>query len=30
VKYWIPHIKVLGPMRINEAIKKDLDDYLKI
>jgi len=30
VKYWMPHIKVLEPMRIDEAIKKNLDEYLKI
>ncbi len=28
VKYWIPHIKVLGPTRIKDAIENDLDVYL--
>ena len=30
VKYWMPHIIVLEPARINETIKKDLNEYLKI
>jgi len=30
VKYWIPHIKVLEPERINEIIKEQIDDYLKL
>jgi len=29
VKYWIPHIKILEPMRIDEAINDDLKSYLK-
>jgi len=29
VKYWIPHIRVLEPMRINEAINDDLKSYIK-
>jgi predicted DNA-binding transcriptional regulator YafY len=28
VKYWTPHIKVLDPTRIEETIKKDLENYL--
>jgi len=28
VKYWIPHIRVLEPTRIEETIKKDLQHYL--
>jgi predicted DNA-binding transcriptional regulator YafY len=28
VKYWIPHIKVLEPARIEETIKKDFENYL--
>jgi len=29
VKYWVPHIKILEPMRIDEAINDDLKSYLK-
>jgi len=28
VKYWIPYVKVLDPVRIQEDIKIDLEDYL--
>jgi predicted DNA-binding transcriptional regulator YafY len=28
VKYWIPHIKVLEPERIEESIKRDLKGYI--
>jgi predicted DNA-binding transcriptional regulator YafY len=28
VKYWMPHIKVLEPVRIEERLKKDIEDYL--
>ena len=27
VKYWIPHIRVLDPQRINDAIRKDIAVY---
>ena len=30
VKYWIPHIKVLEPMGIKEAIERDLEGYLRM
>ena len=30
VKYWIPYIKVLDPMRINEAIDMDLKEYMDV
>ena len=29
VKYWIPHIKVLKPLSVKEAIKLDLEIYMK-
>ena len=29
VKYWIPHIKVLEPMRIKDAIENDLKLYIQ-
>lgn len=29
VKYWIPHIKVLEPMRIKETILEDLKGYME-
>ena len=29
VKYWLPHIKVLEPKRIEERIAEDLGLYLK-
>jgi len=29
VKYWIPHIKVLKPERIEESIKRDLKGYIR-
>lgn len=29
VKYWIPHIKVLEPVRIKELIERDLTEYTK-
>jgi len=29
VKYWIPHIEVLGPVRIKNIIKDDLKGYLQ-
>ena len=28
IKYWIPHIKVLEPQSIKEAIEEDLKDYI--
>ena len=28
VKYWIPHIKVLEPLRVKEAIEIDLKAYM--
>lgn len=28
VKYWMPHIKVVEPTRIEETIKKDFENYL--
>jgi len=30
VKYWLPHIKVLEPMRINEKVVRDLESYLSL
>ena len=30
VKYWMPHIKVLEPKSVKDAIRKDLDEYLKL
>lgn len=30
VKYWIPHVKVLDPVRIQEAVEIDLEKYLEI
>ena len=30
VKYWIPYIKVLAPKRIQEAIERNLAEYLEI
>ena len=29
VKYWVPNIRVLEPMRIDEAINNDLKSYIK-
>ena len=29
VKYWMPHIKVLEPSRIDKLIKEDLSSYMK-
>ncbi|MDD3591868.1 MAG: WYL domain-containing protein [Sulfurovum sp.] len=28
VKYWMPHIRVLEPVRIEERLKKDIENYL--
>jgi len=30
IKYWMPYIKVLEPLRINEVIREDVSAYLKI
>ncbi len=30
IKYWMPHIKVLEPTRIDEMVRKDINKYLKI
>ena len=30
VKYWMPHIRVMEPMRISEVIREDLNEYLKM
>ncbi len=29
VKYWMPHIIVLKPARVDEAIRKDIEEYFK-
>jgi len=29
VKYWMPHIIVLKPARVDETIRKDIEEYFK-
>ena len=30
VKYWMPHIQILKPKRINDLILSDLEQYIKV